>query len=287
MNHMKTNKLNTLSTLIIGTFLSAAASAAPMGLEGPIQAVVDNGDGSGSMTVMGITVEVPAGTSIITPTTSLTMSQLADPTPLPGRDLLDGFIGGTAIINGDTTNGYNVAADIFAEPAENILIGEISHNCVTATCDGAGEQIFISGSEIAKISDVRMLARPAVNGTGLEIDLSTVAQGSPVAAEGYYGPDNLFHYFIIEAEGNLINAAVDTISIARARCRNGKTMRIQGGVSQSSGVVTIINYGTTPIVADAITGLGTYQFRRNNINTCPAEVTVQFNNATATLETSR
>lgn len=287
MTNFKTKKLSTLSTLIIGTFLSCSASALPLALEGPIQSVIDNGDGSGTMTVMGISVEVPTGTLITSPTVTLTINQLADPTPLPGRPLLAGFEGGTAIITGDTTNGFSVATDVFVEPGENVLIGEISHNCSTVACDGTGDQVFINGVEMGRITDARMLANPTANGTGLEVDMSTIAQGSSAAVEGYYGPDNIFHYFLMEAEGGLVNPAIDEVSISRARCRNGKDMRVLGGVSQTSGTVTIIDYGTTPIIADAVTGLGTYSFRRNNINTCPSSVTVQFNNATATANTSR
>lgn len=286
MSHLKTNKLNVLSTLTLGALFSLSATAAPMSLEGPIQEIINNGDGTGTVTVMNIVVQIPAGILITSPTVSLTMSQLADPTPLPGRAPIAGFLGGTAIISGDSTNGWNVANDVFVEPSENVLMGEVTHSCTSAACDSAGDQLFISGTEMVRIDDARMVANPAINGTGLEIDLSTVAQGGGASAEGYFGADNLFHYFIIEAEGGLVNPAIDEVSIARARCRDGKDMRVLGGVSQSSGTVTVINYGTTPIIPDALTGLGTYSYRLNNINTCPESVTVQFNNATATANTT-
>ena len=107
MSHLKTNILNVLSTLTIGALFSLSAAAAPLSLEGPIQEIIDNGDGTGSITVMNVNVQIPAGILITSPTVTLTMSQLADPSPLPGRAPLEGFIGGTAIISGDSTSGLH------------------------------------------------------------------------------------------------------------------------------------------------------------------------------------
>lgn len=69
------------------------------------------------MTVMGMTVTVPVGTVVTSPSATLTLAQLADATPLPNRTQA-GFIDGTAIINGDVAaNGIITATDVFVEPS--------------------------------------------------------------------------------------------------------------------------------------------------------------------------
>src|SRR2546425_11956461 len=89
-------------------------------VEGPISAVADHRDGSGTITVMGIVIQIPVGTPITTPTATLTMAQLADPTTFPGRSQ-PGFIGGGAGINGNRSGGIVTARDVFVSTPQNIL----------------------------------------------------------------------------------------------------------------------------------------------------------------------
>jgi hypothetical protein len=168
--------------------IAVVAPLATVALEGPISAVVDNGDGTATITVMGVPVLIPADAPINSPTVLLTPALLADATPLPGRTL-PGFIGATAIINGQTVGGVNVADDVFVEPAENVLIGTVTAaNCTNADCSGPDDSLTVLGTPLSRLTDVRMLAGPPANAFGFAIDLSGGALvGSLVSAEGYFG----------------------------------------------------------------------------------------------------
>jgi hypothetical protein len=283
-------KLNAISTFMIASLFSASAAAAPLALEGPIQAIAADGT---SMTVMGVTVAIPATALISSPTKALTLGELADTTTLPGRSQA-GFIGGTAIINGLTANdpanitGLDIAEDVFVEPAENVLLGEVSSQA----------PFSISGVKMVQLTDGRIPAGAAIDANGLIIDLATAPVGSAAAAEGYFGfaPDGtgVFYYFLVEAEGLPIGCAgrgcrpADAVSIARSRCRDDDEIRVQGGVAdvdgQLSASVTIVNFGTAPVIFDPATGEATYSFRDDINGNCPATVTVNYNLAVATTD---
>jgi hypothetical protein len=149
---------------------------------------VDNGDGTGLITVLGVTVVIPATAPINSPTATLTVAQLADPTPLPGRSS-PGFIGGTAIINGTTDGVTSTADDVFVEPAENVVIGTISHaTCTNADCSNPGDTLAVLGSPLVRLTDARIPAGPPGNAFGSAIDLSQGGLlGATVSAEGYFG----------------------------------------------------------------------------------------------------
>src|SRR5262247_2408815 len=114
-------------------------------VEGPISAVVDHRDGSGAITVMGVVIQIPAGTPITTPTASLTMAQLADTTAFPGRSQ-PGFIGGIAIVNGSSTDGVITAGDLFVAPAQHFLVGQIT----------ASQPLRVNGVRVQILNDARM-----------------------------------------------------------------------------------------------------------------------------------
>ncbi len=149
MKYMKFNKIYTIFLFTIASLFSISAVAAPLALEGPIDSVIKNIDGSATVTVMGIVVNVPAGTPISSPTAALSIDQLADPTELPGRAGQPGFTGATAIITGEATATGNTADDVFVEPAENIVGGVISTDgmgCLTNGCS-------ISGTPMKRLGD--------------------------------------------------------------------------------------------------------------------------------------
>jgi hypothetical protein len=79
----------------------------PASIEGPISAVEINPDGSATITVMGMEILVPPTATVTTPTATLSLSQLGDPSPLPGRTEA-GFIGGTAVFREAPVNGVTV-----------------------------------------------------------------------------------------------------------------------------------------------------------------------------------
>ncbi len=265
--------------------LSFPASAVPLLLEGPISAISANPDGSGSITVLGVVVDIPAGTSITTPTATLSMNQAVNTTPLPGRTQ-PGFIGGTAIIAGTSVASVNTADSLFMEPAENILGAD-----VTSTPPDA---IAIAGVPMVPISDVRLLAGPVTNDFGFEVDPATVPSGVDAVAEGYFSNDGsgAFQYFALTASGgDILNPGVTEVSVIRAQCRAGATpadpieLRVLGGVHDpAGGTVTIrdwgpTTFGTVTAVAD-VPPFGVYDFRvRTGFTVCPSSVTVEFSGA--------
>jgi hypothetical protein len=168
-----------------------AAAPAPVALaafEGPVSAIIDNGDGSGIIVVMGVTITIPATAPINSPTASLTVAQLADPTPLPGRSS-PGFIGATAIINAQSDGVTTTADDVFVEPAENVIIGLItSASCTNADCSNPGDSLAVLNSPLVRLTDARIPAGPPANAFGFTVDLSQGALlGAVVSAEGYFG----------------------------------------------------------------------------------------------------
>lgn len=286
MNIRQPTKLNAISTFIVASLVSASAAAAPLALEGKITAIDEL---NRTMTVMGITVSIPTDAPINSPTKALTMGELADQTPLPGRSL-PGFIGGTAIINGLTAGdplnltGQNIAEDVFVEPAENVLLGEVTIN--------DGVNLSVSGVTLIRLDDTRIPSGAPIDANGLAIDLATTQVGSEAAAEGYFGDDGIFHYFLIEAVGEPVACAgtgcrpADAVSIARARCRDGDEIRVQGGVADVDGElgasVSIEGFGTAPVISDPATGEVTYSFRGRGVNACPATVTVRYDAVSTT-----
>jgi hypothetical protein len=163
-------------------------TAVPFMIEAPVSAFTNNGDGTGSLVSAGILVQIPAGIPIHTPSTVLTINQLTDPTPLPGR-FSPGFVGGTTIVEGTIENGVPIAEDLFIEPAENVVIGIITAaNCTNSDCSNPGDSIELLGTPLRRITDPRMLAEVPKNGFGFEVDLSQGGLvGSTVAVEGYFG----------------------------------------------------------------------------------------------------
>ena len=182
-------------------------------------------------------------------------------------------------------DSQNTADDVFVEPSENILGGEVGASGCNVT--------HVSETPVAPVVDPanRIVTGPIVNGNGLTVEPCLfLGDGSePAIAEGYYGelldansnPVKTFFYFLMEAEPNgaVANRGGLTtyeVSITRARCRNGDEIRIQGGVNVGDGTVTLTGFGFQPetvaVILDPVTGQGTYS-HRGNIGTCPSEIT--------------
>lgn len=181
------------------------------------------------MTVMGMTVNVPVGTVVTSPSATLTFTQLVDATPLPNRTQA-GFIGGTAIINGNVAaNGIITATDVFVEPSENVVLG-----VVTANNAGA---ISINNVPIVLISDARIPAKPVQDVNGIAIIPASIPVGTGASAEGYFA-NGVFNAFLVEAEqGTPVNAAPQvtiTRALGRERTpnnRRGDELEVRGSVT--------------------------------------------------------
>jgi len=158
-------------------------------VEGQLSDVVDYGDGSGTITVMGIVIHIPEGTPIATPTATLTMAQLADATSLPGR-LQPGFIGAAAVVNGTSTSGRVIASDVFVTPAQNLLVGQVTRN----------QPLEVNGITVEILNDSRMPGGPLKSIVGVAVVPGTVPVGAAATVEGYFGHGGTLHATFVEVE---------------------------------------------------------------------------------------
>lgn len=248
--------------------IAASAQTAPIAaaIEGPITAITVNLDGSGTLTVMSVLVQVPSGTPIRTPTAEgLSLQDLATG-PLPGRSA-EGFLGGTAIVDGTSVNGVFTASAVSSDLFENVVLGAITDP------DG----------------DPRMPAGPARNGFGFEIDVASIPAGALTAAEGYYSEaDEVLYWHTLESDGGeLLRPDVAEVSILRAQCRDrgagsGNELAVGGEVhTPAAGPVRIqrrtpangrANVATITAVVDTeFPQFGSYPLSRTNLNLpgCP------------------
>lgn len=275
-------------TLITAAALASVAPVAhaqvPLQVEGTIVDIGPNGNGGAIITVMGMEIEIPAGTPISSPTKQLTVSQLLNAAPLPGRSQ-PGFVGGTAIISGISEPGDRIAEEVFVEPAENVVLGQIT------------DSMEIEDMPFVLINDTRIPAAPIRNGFGFEILASSLAAGMPASAEGYFSA-GVFYAFLVEVDGGTLkNAGVREVSIQRAECRqrtNGQLeLEVRGAThNPATGTVSITTVGPNPFVYGTATvtpdadnpAFGTYRFTRRaaGIGTCQPEIAARFGTAIAT-----
>jgi hypothetical protein len=206
-------------------------------IEGTVTGIVANGSGV-KMTVNGIDVRFTgsAMNKLITPAGALTISQLLDASPLPGR-VAQGFEGGTAIVKGkfDSTTKQLAASEIAIEPSENVIVGGI-----TKLFDSGTQEIEVNGVPTALIQDARLKAAPVRNEFGFEVKPGTITIDMPASVEGYYSQGK-FYAFVLEVDGPA--ALVSTgpqVSVLRAqgRSRNGGyQLKARGAITTSHATV--------------------------------------------------
>lgn len=216
--------------VLIGLCMNVVQAQNPVEMEGTVSAITPDGQNV-KLTVMGADVRVPAGTPVTTPVGSLTFAQLLDTvTPLPGRSV-GGFLNGTAIVNGSISGGVITATDIQIEPAENVILGEVTTNNASG--------FSVNGVSIQLIDDARLKAKPPRNEFGFDIKLNSVAIGTPVSVEGYYD-GTLFRAFIIDVDGPAQLTKTDPqISITRAQSRERTPNATRGDEIELRGSVTM------------------------------------------------
>jgi hypothetical protein len=238
--------------LLTSTSGTALAQEVPVEIEGPIDAIecldpaalppdCDQGDPAGVlMTVMGIQVQVPEGTPIASPTRSLNSRLLSRPARLPGRRDR-GFVGGTGIIIGRSTVDGVIADDVFVEPAENVILGEITANNPPAIpVDNEPSGIELQGVPIVFLHDNRMAFDAVKNTCGFEVDQASLVD-EPASVEGYLGQlDDNFYAFLMEVEGGTLVEPGLQVSITRARCDgDGGRLEVLGCGTVTAGDVRI------------------------------------------------
>ncbi|WP_157505634.1 hypothetical protein [Geminicoccus roseus] len=256
--------------MLARNLLLGAAFAAPLALSAPASAQLAPGDveiegpmsevslqpGSetttqglrkwiGSIKVLGVTVRVLEGALIHTPTNaeSVTLADFAaSAAKLPGRTE-GGFIGGTAIVVGESIGGQVYVHDVFSDLSEHVVVGEATNPLIV---NDTVTRSKVNEMEIRPLKDARMPAGPAINGLGLKIKANAITTGTLVAAEGYYSSrQDVLWYHTLEADGApLARWDRSQVAILRADCRvrgGGRDeISVRGGVVlPADGVVVI------------------------------------------------
>lgn len=231
--------LRTALLLMIPTTLCAAQESLPVVIEGPIDALRTQ-NGEAVLIVMGREVRIGSAVSVRTPTTTLTLAQLLNPAPLPGRAQA-GFLGATAVVIGefDVTSAKVLASDVFVEPAENVMGG-----VVTAIAQGL---VTVNGARVRMLADLRLPSRPPVNPLGFAIDPGSATVGAPAVAEGYW--DGIeFRAYALEIGGKtrLVDLRPQLV-VERATARELGPDNQRGDELEVRGAVTMLHVtrGTT------------------------------------------
>ena len=244
-----------------------APAPLPFEAEGVVSQIYLHPDGSGvDLTVFGRVMHVPKGATIHTPTATLTLEQLADPSRFPGR-YRDGFLGATAILGGEVVTDADgqsspLVSDVAIEPAETVLVGPVTGN-------EAGS-MSVLGVPLVKSTDGRLPSDGVHNTFGFAVDPATIPLDVTAEVEGYYGDDGTFYHFMIEAEGGvLVQPDKPQSSVMRARCVAGGGLEIQGASYlpaqarvEFRNPLTNYLFGSTDTTVDIeAPEFGTYRYR--------------------------
>jgi hypothetical protein len=230
----------------------------------------------GELNVLGVKVKVLQGALIHTPTNAtgqLTLADFALSAPrLPGRGT-GGFEGGTAIVVGESIGGQVYVSDVFSDLFEHVVVGEATAPSIV---NDQVSRSTVNGMTIRRLNDPRMPAGPAINGFGLRIDADAITQGTLVAAEGYFVPNqNTLYYHTLEADGApLANPSTTQVGILRADCRirgGGRDeIEVRGGVvNPANATVQIRLLDPTPNNPNRFTTIGTVTATPDNTVTPP------------------
>ena len=314
-----TGYLLVLSILFLSTgFFTGSAQAAtfPGFLEGPIEILSMEEDGSGLVKVNGVECVVLPSTDISTPTlapgtlvlkdVSQTKDDSAWSGPLPG--LATGFEGHTCLCSTevDDLTGVVTIVDMHLEPAENGVVGVITaHNCTNSDCHCTAEEadngcmaiLELGGTPLVPNFDPRIPSPPATN-RGIELNLSGTEldpanrTGLPTplplihaSVDAYYGEDGVLRWYLLDIEGGTpANPETALIGVSRARCRfknGGATYRIEGDVTVPNNGPIRVDVGTESLTAVAIPDpldpeFGTWSLRQTVSGQCFSSGTAYF-----------
>jgi hypothetical protein len=297
---MFNHQLCGISVLAVTSGIAAApacAQLADVAIEGPIQSIDPNPSGTelggwtGTMQVMGVVVRVRNGAEIRTATSPMvTLADLAGDS-LPGRPGTMGFIGGTAIVTGDSQGGIIYANDVFTDFAENVLVGEAT-GIVPNPDDDTVQRASVNNMVVEASTDPRNPAGEPINGFGFAIDPTDLGNGSLVAVEGYFAGNRLFYHTLEADAGVLLNPLVPEVSVLRASCRKrggGRDeMEVRGGIHTPASTQVRIQYWNgaswvnlapqvAPVVDNTVVpSQGLYRYNQSNLRlpgtVCPAQI---------------
>ncbi len=239
-------KLAGAAALTSGLSFTAAAQEVPAGtafeVEGPITSISGSGN-TGSITVMGMSLDVRASSTLISPSGAVLTMDQASAGNLPNRP--EGFVGGT-FKGGGTVESADplslVVGNAVLEPAENVVFGVVT--------DNTGGVLEVNGVPFNPIDDPRMRFPGYTDAAGASLTPDQIPLGTVASGEGYYAGAVLN---VFTAELDYVAGSGDTgsfnVSIARAEYRPDKNeLRARGAASDADLEVTLALAGTsTPI----------------------------------------
>lgn len=254
----------------------------PFEVEGPMTSIVDNGDGTGSIVAMGMTLLVDTNSVLTSPSGYvLSLAEVSnDAPPLPGRSQ-PGFVGGTVkgagVIGGTIEHPELRITDTILEPAENVIFGIVTAN---------DPQLVVNGDTIVPITDSRMAFPGYTDAAGASLTTTQIPPGTLAAAEGYYSStDGALYVFSVELDfvADSGETGTESISIARAEYRPDKgELRVDGAASNPDYTVGIANVvetdsdvvyetidGINPVSVDAVDNSWRVDVERNGLSVEP------------------
>jgi hypothetical protein len=240
--------LNKRRIIVLGALAAAAGtvSAGDLSVEGRISNIAPDPANPGAVKLQcnGVAITVPPSATVTTPTNSIGLADLLTTTIFPGRSVA-GWDKGTCIIEGTNTGEDNVASSVYVEPAENVIVGEVSEPATTST------PMKLRGVTIVPLTKENtgglMVMKPPKNEFGVEIKLETVPKGDLSAAEGYLSDDGktLYAYSIETSGGDQAGdttAPLATIQRADLVTRNAATfnykVEVRGGCTFTGTATT-------------------------------------------------
>lgn len=168
--------------------------------------------------VNGVFVDfkVSPTSSLRTPQGPISIEQLTRAASLPGRDPIKGFIGATAIVEGEVDSVTNriAASKIEVEPGETLILGIVSQ-----IIPGPPASVAVNGVPIDFLTDDRLKASAPRNEFGFDIKLESVLRDMPASVSGYYAAGK-FQAYLFEVDGPAtLTTTAPQVSILRAQSR--------------------------------------------------------------------
>ncbi len=263
------------------------------------------------MIVMGTKVRVSSALAKADPTTGetkissptnakLTLQSLSSNSPLPGRfdpvepnTTIKGFRLGTTIVQGtwNTAGGYIDATDVFVEPAENIILGQVTaefsgvEGSFTGSINGAQINLLPAANQTTKPGfDIL----PRVGTTGLRhevgIELSKIPTGAQAAAEGYFAA-GVFNAFVVDASNGTALSPTDQLAVTRAQVRERTPNNTRGDEYDIRGGIHLVTGRARQVAVyriDVLAGRLTYTRLGAAVATIPDAVNPKFGTWRAT-----
>lgn len=235
-------------TAVVCLGATVASAQLPMRMQGPITAVASDGGTGATIVVLGSVIRVPATAILHSPTAPLTIAQLLDPTPLPGRTEA-GFLGGIASANGtiDPVTGVMTAADLLVDPSESVILGAVTQ---------AGAPLVVNGVPLVLANDPRIPGTPLMNDLGFPINAADVAIGKAASVLGYPATDGsgLFEAFSVTITGvKAASPALQAVITRNVGNAKALTLDVRGGIAglPATGAITVQLLSGVKVIATA------------------------------------